>query len=122
MAATPQYGGFRFVNAKSGMTINVDAYISDVANASVTFDSGAGASSTSNTFYNMPGDNNTVWLLEDFYIKTGTADTTKLKVYNGALPSQSTFRYASHLDTLGQRPSIKIAYRGGDTLRAIQLA
>lgn len=67
MAATPQYGGM-FFRGRSGATYPIDIYISDVNGALINFDGGAGAGSTSPTFWIAPED----VILEDYSQVTGT--------------------------------------------------
>ena len=76
MSAAPQYGTVFLRGVQTGRTYAVDIYISDVANASVNFDSGSGASSGSDSFYIAP--ENVVF--EDFSIVSGLTDTTKYQL------------------------------------------
>lgn len=117
MAATPQYGTF-FLRAGNGTTRAVDIYLSDVANALVKFDSGAGSSSGSDSFYTIPTD----CILEDYSQVTGTADTTKLAITRNNVQTGNILRYAVHLTTLNQRPKLAIPFKAGDKLGSIQLA
>ena len=75
MAATPQYASFIFVGA-SGKTYAIDAYVSDVNAALVTFDGGAGAGASSPDFITFPEN----VVLRDYAQVTGTADTTKIRL------------------------------------------
>lgn len=117
MAATPQYGQV-FFRGVSGRQYPIDIYLSDVANANVRFDSGAGASSTSDTRWRCPE----AGIIEDVSIHTGTVDTTKLRMLKGQFPLPDVLRYVNFLDTLTQRPRLAIPYRGGEDIAAIQLA
>jgi len=49
MTAAPQYGTLIFKGLQTGKTYSVDIYVSDVANALVHLDGGAGAGSSSPT-------------------------------------------------------------------------
>jgi len=117
MVATPQYATFFFRGA-SGKTYSVDAYVSDVANALVTFDGGAGAGSSSPDFWTPPED----VVLVDYSMVTGTADTTKIRMTVNGRPTQHIFRYTVFLTSLNNRPKISIGFRAGARVSAIQLA
>ena len=71
MVAAAEYAQFTFLGLRSKRIYNVDAYYSDVVNALVNFDSGQGASATSNTFWVAPEP---VRLI-DAVIVTGGTDT-----------------------------------------------
>lgn len=118
MAATPQYGTFSFQGLASGKTYTKDAYVSDVANARINLDDGAGASSTSENYWRVPEP----VVLRDFSIVTGTADTTKLQMTRNGVPTGDILRYSIHLTTLAFRPNIMIGFAMGDDFSAIQLA
>jgi len=117
MAATPQYGALTFVGA-SGKTYSVDIYISDVANALVTFDGGAGAGASSPDFWTPPED----VVLKDYAQVTGTADTTKVRITSNGRPTQHILRYTVYLTSLNSRPPLNVGFRAGSRIGAIQLA
>jgi len=116
MAAAPQSG--TIVIQCGGSSINVDVYISDVANALATFDSGAGASATSQNFFKVPASGRIV----DFSIVTGLTDTTKGRITINNSPTKSIIRWANHLNTLATRPALNIPIMAGENLGIIQLA
>lgn len=118
MAATPQYASFLFVGLSSGMHYAKDAYVSDVANALVNFDSGAGAGTGSETFWTPPEP----VMLVDYSMVTGTADTTKLQVTRDGVPTGDVLRYTVHLTSLNSRPRLNIPYGAGQKIGCIQLA
>lgn len=117
MVAAPQYATM-ILTSKDGTQINVDVYCSDVANALVNFDSGAGSGSASETFYKSP----ITGFITDFAIKTGMTDTTagRITVNNG--PTKSVIRWANQLNSLNQRPKIMIPISVGENIGIIQLA
>lgn len=117
MAATPQYGQMVFVG-QSGKTYAVDIYVSDVNGALVHFDGGAGASTTSPTFWVAP-ENCT---LIDYSQVTGTADTEKLRLTVNGRPLSSILRYGVHLTTLATRPTLNVGFRGGSQVSAFQIS
>lgn len=117
MAATPQYGFMKF-KGMSGRTYIKDVYASDVANALVNFDSGAGAGSSSETFWTPPEP----VVLTDFGIHTGMVDTTAIRITKNGVPSGDTLRYAAHLDTSTGRPGLVIGCAASVKVSAIQIA
>lgn len=117
MTAAPQNGFLRFVG-KSKKPYNVDLYASDVVNGKVNFDDGAGASSTSETFWVPPED----VVLVDMGIHTGMTDTKMIRITRGGVPLGNTLRFAAQLDTSNARQPLAIGYRKGIHVGAIQFA
>ena len=117
MVATPQYGAMYFVGA-SGKTYSVDIYVSDVNGAAINFDSGAGASSTSETFITFPEN----VILIDYSQVTGTADTEKIRLTAGGKPMQQVLRYVPHLTTNNNRPKLNIGFKAGTRISALQIS
>jgi len=117
MAATPQYGTFVLLG-QSSRVYNVDAYFSDVADALVNFDGGAGASSTSPQSFTCPEN----VILIDQSIVSGMVDTTKIMVLRNNQPSGDFLRYTQHLTTSAFRSQVRIGFLAGTELRAIQKA
>lgn len=117
MAATPQKG-FVKVRGASGLTREVQIYVSDVAGATLRFDSGAGASANSAQYYSFPED----CVIEDIAIATGTADTTAFLVTVNNAPTGNTITYAAHLLTTNNRPGLAIRISRGALLSGVQLA
>lgn len=115
--AAAQAGFLRFVGA-SKKNYNVDLYASDIVNKKINFDDGAGANSTSETFWTPPED----VVLVDMAIHTGMTDTTFLRWTRGGVPLGNTLRYAAHLDTSDARVPLAIGYRKGINVGAIQFA
>ena len=115
--AAPQYGGI-VLRGRSGRTYTKDLYHSDVANALVRFDSGSGASSTSETFWTCPED----LLLVDYYIVTGMTDTTKMQLTKDGVQTGDILRFVPHLTTNALRPQLTIPFRRGQKIGALQLA
>lgn len=118
MVATPKYGTMCFRGAQTKQLYEIDIYVSDVANAAVTFDGGAGAGASSPDFVTF----NEPVILEDYSQVTGTADTTKMRLTAGGMPLRQVLRYAIHLTTLATRPKLNIPFRVGTRIGAIQLA
>jgi len=118
MAATPQYGTFVFRGTRTGTTYIKDIYISDVANALVTFDGGGGAGASSPDFTTFPEP----VVLEDYSQVTGTADTTKIRIVANGTPTGHILRYTIHLTSLNNRPRLAIGFRAHTRVQAIQLA
>lgn len=118
MAAAPQYATFIFIGRRTGEAYVVDAYLSDVANALVNWDSGVGASSTSEQEWIAPE----LVTLSDFSIPTGMTDTTKIQLNRNGVSTGKYIRFANHLNTLNNRPYLGTSYAAGHKVSAIQLA
>jgi hypothetical protein len=118
MAAAPQYGFAKFIGQNTGKTYITHIYLSDVANSEGNFDSGAGASSSSRTWWQPPEP----VILVDFAIHTGMTDTTKVRVTKGGQPTASVLVYAAHLDTSNARPALSDGFAPGMAIGFIQLA
>ena len=118
MVAAPQSGTWYARGFYSGTPYSVDTYISDVANAPVRFDGGAGSGATSPDFYTFPEP----IIITDFSVVTGLTDTTKIRVTANGAPTPNILRYALHLTTLNNRPVLNIKLKAGTRFGAIQLA
>lgn len=118
MAATPQYGTMIFRGMKSGLTYSKDIYLSDVANALINWDGGAGASATSPTNWTPPE----AVVLVDYSQVTGTADTTKLQMTRDGVSTGDMFRYTIHLTSLNNRPKLRTVFGARQQISAIQRA
>lgn len=118
MVATPQYASLFFKGLSTGKTYSIDAYVSDVAGAKVTFDEGAGAGAGTADFITFT-ENVT---LTDFSIVTGTADTEKIRLVSGGSPTRHILRYALHLNTLATRPALTISFAAGTRISAFQIS
>jgi len=116
--ATPQYAVMQFLGLMSGKTYSKDVYVSDVAESRINFDSGSGASATSENFWRPPEP----VLLTDYSQVTGTADTTKLQVTKNGIPTGDFLRYTVHLTSLNNRPRLAIGFPAGSEISAIQKA
>jgi len=116
MAAAPQLATLT-VNTPGG-NITIDCYCSDVANGLCNWDSGSGASATSETFYKSPVSGAIV----DFSILTGMTDTTVGRLTIDGSNTKSTIRWANHLNTLNSRPQLNVPVRAGENIGIIQLA
>ena len=116
--ATPKYGSFFFVGLQTGKTYAIDAYVSDVAGAKVTFDEGAGAGASTADFITFDEDVS----LRDYSQVTGTADTEKIRLVSGGKPTRHVLRYGLHLTTLNNRPKLNINFKAGTRISAFQIA
>lgn len=116
MVAAPQYA--TLVISNGAANINVDMYLSDVANAPANFDSGSAAASTSETFFKSPISGRIV----DFSINTGMTDTTAGRVTVNGSPTKSVIRWANHLNSLNNRPMLNIPIAAGENIGIVQLA
>lgn len=118
MVAAPEYGTFTFQGIRTGRIYNVDMYFSDVADALLNFDGGAGASATSPTSFTAPED----LLLTDIAIVTGGTDTKKVQLLRNNQPTGDFIRHVPHLTTNPFRPALRLGFRAGTEVRAIQKA
>ena len=117
MSATPKEGTAVFMGL-SGRLYHKHIYCSDVANALVNFDSGQGASATSDSFFLVPEP----CYLIDVSIVTGMADTTKLQVARNSVPTGDICQYVVHVSTIAMRPALNIPFGAGSKITFIQLA
>lgn len=118
MAATPQRAAFTFLG-KSGRVYSIDAYVSDVANAAVTFDPNGTAGASSLQYWQPPED----VTLVDYAQVTGTADTTALVLtQGGAIKAGTVLRYTVFLTSIATRPRLMIAFPANALIGAKQVA
>lgn len=121
MAATPQRAALTFVGAKSGRIYSIDAYVSDVANAAVTFDPNGAAGASSLQYWQAPSDEAVV--LIDYAMVTGTADTTALVLtQGGAIRPGTVLRYTVFLTTIATRPKLSVVFPANSLVGAKQIA
>lgn len=116
--AAPEYGTFTFVGIASGRIYNVDIYFSDVVDALLNFDGGAGASATSPNSFTCPEE----VVLTDVAIVTGGTDTKKLQILRNNQPTGDFLRHTQHLTTSPARSPVRLGFRTGTEVRAIQKA
>lgn len=115
MSATPQKGSMVFVGM-SGMTYTKQVYISDVNNALLRWDAGAGAGSTSPQDWMPPEP----VMLTDFSLVTGTVDTTSLQLVRNSIPTGDFLQYTLHLNTNPLRPQLRIPFGMNQRVQAIE--
>ncbi len=118
MAAAPQFGTMTFQGVNTGRIYNVDVYHSDVADALVTWDGGAGAGTASPSSFTAPE----AIVLIDYAIVTGMTDTTKIQILRNNQPTGDFLRFTQHLTTSAFRSPIRLGFRPGVEVRAIQKA
>jgi hypothetical protein len=112
---TPTYGTMTFTGG--GGNIMVDLYVADVANAPVHFDSGNGASATSETFWVAPCAGH----ITDLSFKTGPTVIFAFGILAGGARTRSTPRLANHLNTLPFRPQLNIPVSAGEQIAMVEL-
>jgi hypothetical protein len=115
--AAPQHAQFNFVGLQTKKTYAVDAYLSDVANAYATWDSGSGASATSDNFWIPPEP----VVLTDVSFTTGLTDTKRLQLIRNAVATGQYLNYGVH-DDANIRPTLRLGFNKGDKIAGIQLA
>lgn len=116
--AAPEYCTFIFMGMQSRRIYNVDVYYSDVADALINWDGGAGASATSPESFTAPED----LLLTDIAVVTGGTDTKKFQLLRNNQPTGDFIRHVPHLTTNPNRPQLSLGFRRGTEVRAIQKA
>jgi len=102
---------------RSGFTYSKDVYLSDTVNTEVNWDAGSGAAATSPTRWRAPED----VLLADFAVVTGAAQT-KIQMTSNGVPNGNNLRHSIYLNTLSNRPALRIPFNAGDDIGGIQLA
>lgn len=114
-----QQFGTLYGRTVKGAPVMVDVYLSDVANEAIKFDSGAGATSSSQDFITFDDYTH----IYDFSLNTGMASTTRMRItVNGQPVAAAILRYANHVNTLNNRPPLNLKLRPGSRLGGIQLA
>lgn len=114
---TPTNGTLSF-RGKSGQLYTVDAYISDVVNAAVTFNVGGGSAVAGSLPYWIPPED---VVLEDAAIHTGP--TVAVGFYltrNGTVAGASNIRLTTVLDTLNNRPKFAVPFLRNTQVGATQ--
>lgn len=102
---------------RSGRTYVIDIYAPDAVGGLWTFNANGAAVSTSPNTLRVPEDCTII----DLSIATGTtAVGAQLNVNNASLIG-AALRYANHLNTLTQRPALRIGVKGGDFLGATNI-
>ena len=117
MVAAPEYGTMTFMG-RSGISYAKDFYFSDVVAASLRFDEGGGASATSETFVTFGEP----VLLVDIAIHTGGTDSKMFQVTRNGITTGDVIRHTIHLDTLANRPGLRIPFAAGVRISGIQRA
>lgn len=118
MVAAPQFGQMNFLGIQTKQTYAKDVYFSDVVAGLINFDSGGGASASSETFWTPPE----AVVLRDVSIHTGLTDTTKIQIVRNGVPTGDIMRYIIQLDTLANRPKLNIPFGAGVKIASIQMA
>ncbi|MBA7544193.1 hypothetical protein ES705_36545 [subsurface metagenome] len=114
---TPKNAVFTFLGLMSGAIYPVEAYISDVDGANVTFDSGAGAKSTSEASWTPPEPVQ----LRDYSQVSGPTVAFKLRLSINGVNAPGLLRFEMHLSTNPYRPALSLAVPAGARFAAIQL-
>lgn len=114
---TPKNATFSFLGLATGMIYEIEAYLSDVADANVRFDSGAGASATSAEFWTPAED----CQLRDYAQVSGPTVIFKLRIAINGVNAPGLLRLESHLTTSPFRSPVSLMVPAGSRFSAIQL-
>lgn len=114
---TPKNATFTFLGLQSGIVYPIEAYISDVAGANVTFDGGAGATATAPAFWTAPEPVQ----LRDYSQVSGPTVVFKLRLAVNGINFPGLLRFENHLSTSPSRSPLSMAIPAGGLLTAIQL-
>ncbi len=98
----------------SGRSYSVDVYAEDAAAGVVRFNPNGIAGAASPTQFRVPES----CVITDFSIATGTTAVGCVFNNNSATISGGVIRYADHLNTLANRPAMRLKLNGGDLLGA----
>lgn len=118
MVAAPEYATFTFMGLRTKKTYSVDAYYSDVADALINWDGGAGGSATSPDSWTAPEP----VVLIDVAVVTGGTDTLKFQVLRNNAPVGGFLRHTLFLNTLAKRAPLAIGFPQGSEIRCLQKA
>jgi hypothetical protein len=109
--------GTMFLLGKSGRSYAVDLYLPDAVGGLVGFNPNGASASTSPTQYRVPE----ACVITDVSIVTGTTAVGAVLNVNNAALQGGALRYAIHLNTLNNRPSLRIPVAAGDFVGATQI-
>lgn len=116
MGATPKSGTCTFKKS-DGTTFSVPFYCSDVSNEVACWDSGGGATATSQNWWSAPCD---VELI-DVCVTTGMADTHSACITRNNAPVKGgRWQHVLHLNTVLERPKMGISFAAGENVGMIQ--
>ncbi len=115
---TPIHGAFSFVGTLTGMTYSKDIYISDVVQTPIRWDSGVGATATSDTFWIAPEP----VLLVDVSVVTGPTVMGRLQLLRNGVATGDMLGIVEHVSTSSARPRLRIPFATGAKIAANQIA
>lgn len=113
---TPINATMSFIG-RSKMTYTKNIYISDVAAALITWDSGSGTAGAGTAQDWTP---NEPVILRDVSIPAGPTVITALQVVRNGIPTGDTIQLSNHLNTNPLRPQLQIPFLAGLKIQAIQ--
>lgn len=113
---TPMKSLLTFVGMVSSRTYSKEIYVADVAETKIKWDSGAGASATTDAFWIAPEG----IMLVDVALVTGPTVIKKLQVTRNDITTGDMLVYSSFLDSINNRPPLRIGFARGDKIGAIE--
>lgn len=119
MAAVPAKGTMVAIGQASGRTYSIDIYLDDIDDANVNFDSGTGASATSDTYYVFPEG----VTITDLILESATEDCDRIRIVANGTPTSMVLRHkVNFLASVQQRPRIAIGVNPGTRFIFVQVA
>ena len=120
MAATPKAGVFYFRGLQSGATYAKSMLNEDVVNTLCRWDSGGGTPATTkgSDFCTFPEDVS----LYDCSFVTGIVDTQNLRIMADYSPTNFTINWATHVNSLANRPVLNIGFKRGTRISGMSTA
>src|SRR4030042_857939 len=117
MAATPKTGTLHFLGLNSKTTYSKPFYDADVAGTYCRIDNGSGTPGATG------GENFCAFpepvQLYDVSVVTGIVDTANLRVMADYNPTAYIINWASHVNTLSNRPVLNIRFKPGTRIRCL---
>lgn len=114
MAATT--GTITARGLQTGQGYSIDCAIPDAVATQWTFDDGAGATTTSPSWYAFPED---VVVMDVSMAAAPTA--TRGRFTSNSVPSGFVIKYTNHLYSLNNRPALNLKIKAGHRLGIVQL-
>lgn len=100
----------------SGQGYHIDAAVPDAVNTLWTFDSGAGATTTSQAYMQFPEN----VVITDISM-AGAPTATRGRITSSGVPTGTVIAYGAHLFSLNNRPNLNLKVKAGSMIGIVQL-